>query len=53
VFSLFSCSVGGIKQMQNSSGEHLLEIFHIVFVCLLFLLAYFLCVGAYMSSSSS
>jgi hypothetical protein len=31
----------------------LLEIFRIVFLCLLFLLAYFLCVGTYVFSSSS
>ena len=32
---------------------NLLEIFHIVFLCHLFLLPYFLCVGAYVFSSSS
>jgi hypothetical protein len=31
----------------------LLEIFHIVFLCLLLILAYFLCVGAYVFSISS
>ena len=32
---------------------NLLEIFHNVFLCRLFLLAYFMCVGAYVFSSSS
>ena len=54
VFSLLSCTVRGIKQMQNSSGdsESPWNIPH-CFLCRLFLLAYFLCVGAYVFSSSS